>query len=62
MKTYYWSRGIFFLVYQMEVKLMKSKQKNKKYAVKVDGKTVNFGAEGYEDYTTHKDDKRKDRY
>jgi len=46
----------------MEVKLTKSKQKNKKYAVKVDNKTVNFGAEGYEDYTTHKDASRKDRY
>ncbi len=46
----------------MEVKLSKSKQKNKKFAVKVDGKTVNFGAEGYEDYTTHKDESRKDRY
>ena len=41
---------------------MKSKQKNKKYAVKVDDKTINFGAEGYEDYTTHKNADRKGRY
>jgi len=46
----------------MEVVLKKSKQKNKKYAVVMDGKTVNFGAEGYEDFTTHGDEKRKDRY
>ena len=46
----------------MEVVLKKSKQKNKKYAVVVDKKTINFGAEGYEDYTTHKDEHRKERY
>jgi hypothetical protein len=46
----------------MDVVLTKSKQKNKKYAVKVGDKTVNFGAEGYEDYTTHKDKSRMDRY
>lgn len=46
----------------MEVVLKKSKQKNKKYAVVLDGKTVNFGAEGYEDFTTHKDESRKERY
>lgn len=46
----------------MEVKLQKSKQKNKKYAVKVGDKTVNFGATGYEDFTTHKDSDRMERY
>lgn len=46
----------------MEVTLTKSKQKNKKFAVKVDGHTINFGAEGYEDFTTHKNPNRKDRY
>lgn len=46
----------------MEVVLKKSKQKNKKYAVVMDGKTINFGAEGYEDFTTHQDENRKDRY
>jgi hypothetical protein len=30
--------------------------------VVIDGKTINFGAEGYEDFTTHRDEKRKDRY
>ncbi len=52
----------FFFVLEMDVVLKKSKQKNKKYAVVVDKKTINFGAEGYEDYTTHKDSSRKDRY
>lgn len=46
----------------MDVYLTKSKQKNKKYAVKVGDHTVNFGATGYEDYTTHKDKARMDRY
>ena len=30
--------------------------------VEVDGKTIHFGAEGYEDYTKHKDPERKKRY
>jgi hypothetical protein len=46
----------------MEVVLKKSNQKHKKYAVIVNDKTINFGAEGYEDYTTHKQEERKDRY
>lgn len=43
--------------------LMKSQKKGKKYALKIltgdHEKTVNFGALGYEDYTTHKDPDRK---
>ena len=30
--------------------------------VRVNEKTVHFGAMGYEDYTTHKDEKRKASY
>lgn len=44
----------------------KSDRKGKKYKIvfDIDGKknTVHFGAKGYEDYTIHKDDKRKERY
>lgn len=42
--------------------LAKSDRDGKKYMVDVDGKVVHFGAEGYEDYTTHKDPERKKRY
>ena len=47
--------------------LKKSKKKDKKYDLLIteDGqkdKTVSFGASGYEDYTTHHDDERKERY
>ena len=43
--------------------LEKSSRKNKKYKVTLpDGKTVNFGDDRYEDYTMHKDIKRKDLY
>ncbi len=51
-----------------KVKIIKSTRKDKKLmAVFTDyetGKTkiVHFGAAGYEDYTTHKDDARKKRY
>lgn len=42
--------------------LGKSTRKGKKYMVKVDDKIVHFGAEGYSDYTKHKDSDRKKRY
>ena len=42
--------------------LAKSDRDGKKYMVDVDGKVVHFGAEGYEDYTIHKDTERKKRY
>ena len=42
--------------------LAKSDRDGKKYMVDVDGKVVHFGAEGYEDYTIHKDPERKKRY
>jgi len=46
----------------MEIYLYKSPRKDKKYMAIVDGKKVHFGAEGYSDYTKHKDSERKARY
>ena len=46
----------------MEVVLIKSANKNKKFDVNIDGKKISFGAAGYEDFTTHKDPKRKELY
>jgi len=50
----------------MLVVLTNSNRKDKKYSAIIveDGKTktIHFGASGYDDYTTHKDDKRKDNY
>jgi hypothetical protein len=42
--------------------LSPSTQDTKKWMVKVDGKTVHFGAKGYEDFTMHKDTERRERY
>jgi hypothetical protein len=39
-----------------------SKNKNKKYFVVYDGKTVNFGQKGYSDFTKHKDPQRRKAY
>jgi len=40
-----------------------SKIKNKKYTATINGTFhVNFGARGFQDYTQHKDPKRKERY
>ena len=46
----------------MEVILQKSNKPDKKYMVFIDGKTIHFGAAGYEDFTTHKNHDRKNRY
>ena len=46
----------------MRVILTKSTRAGKKYAVRVGNKTIHSGAMGYEDFTTHKDPKRKERY
>ena len=46
----------------MRVELAKSNRKGKKYMAKVQGKTVHFGATGYQDFTQHQDSKRKERY
>jgi len=44
-------------------KLKKSTRKKSKYQVQTpNGSTIHFGAVGYEDYTTHKDAERKNRY
>jgi len=43
--------------------LKESTRKGKKYNITLpDNKIVHFGAIGYEDYTMHHDDERKDRY
>ena len=50
----------------MLANLTKSSRKNKKFKVKVFSpahtKIIHFGAKGYEDYTVHKDEKRKELY
>jgi hypothetical protein len=48
---------------KVEVKLIRSPLAKKKYRVIFqDGSKVDFGAKGYEDYTMHKDSKRKQNY
>ena len=46
----------------MEIIISKSTNKNKKFDVFVDGKKISFGAAGYEDFTTHKNEARKQQY
>ena len=46
----------------MKVILTKSKRAGKKYAARVGNKTIHFGAQGYENVTTHKYPKRKANY
>jgi hypothetical protein len=47
----------------MRVKLSYSPNQKKKYRILFpNGKTVDFGAKSYEDFTTHKDETRKQRY
>ena len=47
----------------MSYALQKSTRRDKKYSITTpDEKIIHFGATGYEDYTTHKDPKRKQRY
>ena len=46
-----------------EIVISKSKNKNKKFDARIDGKkTVSFGAAGMSDFTKHKDSERKQRY
>ena len=46
-----------------EIVISKSKNKNKKFDARIDGKkTVSFGAAGMSDFTKHKDEERKQRY
>ena len=43
--------------------ITKSNRKDKKYMAIIDNKkTIHFGATSYEDFTTHKDEKRKQNY
>ena len=42
--------------------LRPSWRKNKKMAVLYRGRWMHFGAKGYEDYTTHGDEKRRQAY
>jgi hypothetical protein len=44
------------------ITLQKSTSPDKKYMVRIDNKTVHFGAKGYSDFTKHKDMSRKKRY
>ena len=48
----------------MNIIIKKSNNQNKKFTAVIDNgkKTVHFGAKLYEDYTHHKDDKRKKAY
>ena len=44
----------------IDIVIQKSHNPKKKYDAIINGtKTVSFGAAGYEDYTTHKAEKRK---
>ena len=46
-----------------EIIISKSKNKEKKYDARIDGKkTVSFGAAGMSDFTKHGDTERKQRY
>ena len=44
------------------VYIKKSNKPTKKYMVRIDNRTIHFGAKGMSDYTKHKDKERKDRY
>jgi hypothetical protein len=44
------------------VYLRKSDKQNKKWMVTIENKTVHFGANGYSDYTKHKDEDRMKSY
>ena len=45
------------------VEITRSKAKGKRYAAKLpSGKTVNFGAKGYQNYTEHGDEERRKSY
>ena len=46
----------------MEVVISPSKNKNKKFMAEVNGKKIHFGDNRYQDYTMHKDNKRKENY
>ena len=50
-------------IYGKNAQILRSKTKTKKYAIRdPNGKTVNFGSISAEDYTKHRDEKRRDSY
>ena len=49
-------------VEKSNIYLKKSTKPEKKYMVKIGNKIVHFGANGFSDYTKHKDRSRKIRY
>jgi hypothetical protein len=58
---------LFVSLYRMTTyTLVPAKAKANKYSLIITGpdtkKTVSFGAKGYQDYTTHHDTNRRDRY
>ena len=47
----------------MEIVITKSKKSDKKFDAVIDGKkTISFGHSAYQDYTKHKDPKRRENY
>ena len=46
----------------MQITVQKSTRVGKKYMARVNNKTIHFGATGYSDFTTSKDEKRKASY
>ena len=46
----------------MQITIQRTSRAGKKWMAKVNNKTVHFGATGYEDFTTSKDEKRKASY
>ena len=46
----------------MHISIQKSTRAGKKYMARVNNKTIHFGATGYSDFTTSKDEKRKASY
>ena len=46
----------------MEVVISKSTNKNKKFDAFIDGKKISFGDAKYQDFTMHKNEKRKQNY
>jgi hypothetical protein len=47
---------------KLTVILQRSSNNKHKFMVKIENKTIHFGAEGYSDYTIHKDKDRMHRY
>ena len=46
----------------MQITIQKSTRAGKKWMARVNNKTIHFGATGYEDFTSSKDEKRKASY